>query len=127
MCDKETRLNFRWSHVLEGVSIVIMIALVTVVIDMRDAYKSSEELHASIPPGFFTKDRYGVQDAIVDRKLNESERDVLEQRIQTLERLSTAHYKEAEVWKQTIRDTVESLKSLERLMWERDRERNGRQ
>ena len=86
MCDKETRINFRWSHVLEGVSIIILIALVTVVVEMRDAYHETETLHSKIPDGFFTKERYGMRDAADDRRFNEAEREALESRIQVLER-----------------------------------------
>lgn len=117
VCDKETRINFRWSHVLEGVSIIILIALVSTVWEMRDFYHESEALHKNIPDGFFSKERYGVSDAIKDRQFDEAQREVLESRINSLEQNSIAHYREAELWRQTIRDAVTSIHALEKMMW----------
>lgn len=116
VCDKETRINFRWSHVLEGISIIMLIGLGTVVMDMRDSTLESERLHANIPDGFFTKERYGLQDANRDRKYNEDSRHVLDQRITALEQAILSHTQEAEVWKGIIRDIqMENRQTLQVL------------
>ena len=58
VCDKETKFNFRWSHVSEGVSILLLVALGYGVWDMREFMLWSEQFHSDIPNNFFKGERW---------------------------------------------------------------------
>ena len=62
VCDKQTRFNFRWSHVAEGVSILMLVALGYGVWDMREFMRWSQQFHDDIPDSFFKGDRWSFAD-----------------------------------------------------------------
>lgn len=135
MCDQETRQLFKKQRNLEffNTSIgVIMLALLGwgsfQLFEQgkeQSAYKAKLDSHimeyadlsTKIPDGFFTKDRYGVEDAQHDRNYNQARREVLDQRLQTLERLSATHISESEIYIQMIRDTAINVKEMQRILW----------
>jgi isochorismate synthase EntC len=135
MCDNETRDLFAKQTRREWVNTIMLAVLLGVAGWMslqtfeqgksQAAYKEKldnhileyAELATKIPDGFFSKKRYGESDARHDREINTEARRALDSRIQALERLSSAHIQEAEVWKQTIRDAVTSIHTLEKIVW----------
>ena len=97
---------------------------------------------SSIPPGFYTKQRYGADDAEQHRREDELERDRLrqeievrdremERRLSVLETNTSAHNAESARWKDMIKDMARSIESLKEVIWkltgslERDTNSNG--
>ena len=144
MCDNETRALFKKQRKLEflntGLGMLMLAMLMWGSFQLFEQGKSQEaykaklnshileyaDLATKIPDGFFTKSRYGEEDARHDREINAQARQGLDDRIHALERLSSSHIQEAEIWKQTIRDTVTSVRSLEQLVWKTSREQIDR-
>lgn len=135
MCDPETRTLFKKQRQLEFLNTsigMIMLALLgwgsfqlfeqgkmdSVYHEKLDNHiLEYANLATKIPDGFFSKERYGTSDADADRNFNRAQREILSQRITTLERLSATHISEAEIYKKMIQDTAESLRRLERIIW----------
>ena len=84
---------------------------------MKSVTDQSAAIHAKIPDGFFTKDRYGADDAEKHRQDDERKRHELELRITYLEKLSAGHLQEAEIWKTMIKELAASIRQLEKIMW----------
>lgn len=97
---------------------------------------------ASIPPGFYTKQRYGASDAEQHRREDELERERLrqeielrdkemERRLSSLETNYHAHNAESARWKDMIKDMARSIETLKEVIWkltgslERDVSTNG--
>jgi hypothetical protein len=138
MCDQETRNLFDKQKRREWTNTIMLAVLLGIAGWMslqtfeqgkeQAAYTEKLDNHileyaalaTKIPDGFFTKKRYGDDDARHDREINQQARKGLDDRIHALERLSASHIQEAEIWKQTIRDTVEAVRRLERISWKRN-------
>ena len=85
VCDKEAKTNFRWSHVAEGISILLLITLAYGVWDMREFMQWSKQFHSDIPDNFFKGDRWSFADEMRSQANANERMSVLSERISLVE------------------------------------------
>ena len=85
MCDKEAKINFRWSHVAEGVIIIILLAVLTQFWIMRDFVQWSEQFHEEIPDDFFNGERWSYSDELRDQQTVQHQFDIMATRMSLIE------------------------------------------
>lgn len=128
MCDKETKRNFFWSHIAEGIIVILLAALtlgtVTTLWKIREHIEWSSIFHANITPSFFFQDRYGLIEDLEQRDIDEEGREILHLEITKLRAeleitklRCESHLTESEVWKENIRNQASSIKRLQETIW----------
>ena len=85
MCDPVTKFNFRWSHVAEGVSILLMLGLIYGFLDMRDYIKWSETFHKGIPDTFFKGERWSFAEEMKSQTETNQQINTLDKRMSLIE------------------------------------------
>ena len=135
MCDQETRNLFDKQRRREWTNTIMLAVLLGIAgwmavqtFEQGKAQASYEtklddhileysNLATKIPDGFFSKRRYGLDDAMQERAVNQAKREALDHRIQALERLSATHISESTLYIQMIKDTAVNVKELQRVVW----------
>lgn len=108
MCDQETKRLFKVGYIIQAAIIAVLGWGVTELIQIRDYTKWSENFHAEVPAGFFTKPRWGLDDERKSQREFNNALQVLDKRILVNEQQHLAHMTEAELWKDMIRDLVKA-------------------
>ena len=111
MCDAETKRFFKWGYVLQGALLAAVIALGSLVVQIRDHSIAADIVHDQIPAGFFTQRRWGLDDERLEQKRVAAELRLISERINLIASQQEAHLHEAEIWKDMIRDLVEHSKT----------------
>ena len=85
MCDKETKFNFRWSHVSEGVMIVLLLGIVYGFWDIRKFVDWSIQFHADIPTDFFVGLRWDFVSEMKEQAETNQQIGTLDKRMSLIE------------------------------------------
>ena len=85
VCDKETKFNFRWSHVSEGVLIMLMLGLIYQFLGMRDYVEWSKSFHDGIDPTFFSGERWSLSEELRSQSHTNQQMGIMDKRMTLME------------------------------------------
>jgi hypothetical protein len=85
VCDPVTKFNFRWSHVSEGIIVLLLLGIIYQFIGMRDYIEWSKKFHDEIPDQFFTGKRWSFSDELKSQNQTNLQINTLDKRISLIE------------------------------------------
>ena len=85
MCDKDTKFNFRWSHVSEGVMILLLLSIIYGFWDIRKFVNWSIQFHENIPAEFFQGERWDFASEMKEQAEKNQQINTLDKRMSLIE------------------------------------------